>query len=334
MIRIKLTSIVYVGDIKSIFSKDDVALLSRDYVVYPVFIDLVGKNYLKLIKSAFFEILPGIVNSDISITWTADLHTAYVVLMSKLLRKPSVVIVGGYEVCDMPEINYGLQTTKFRGWVVRWVLRNATCIIVPSVAYQYKVKDLVNVTSKIVSNCSEIPNIPIEKKLPIVVTVAGQYGNADDFIALKGLFTYDAIAKSMPGILFYHIGYVDDNVKKRCGNITFIGNKDRNEIGDLLNKAKVYCQLSYTESFGVALLEAMQFGCVPVVTDADGMAELVRDNGYKIKYGDVKAGVESVKNALNDNKDRSKIISSMMEKYSKEQRKSSIMDIITDVINR
>jgi glycosyltransferase involved in cell wall biosynthesis len=290
--------------------------------------DFIEKNYPDMAKTAAIEILPGLLKSDISMTWTADLHTAYVVFMSKVFGKPSIVIVGGYEVCNMPEINYGLQTQKYRGAVVRWVLRNATKVIVPSHAYKTKVHELVGVTAEVIPNCSEIPDTQLEKKQPAVIMVAGQYGNADSFMALKGIITYDAIANNMPEVSFYLIGDVDNKIREKCNSIKFIGGKDHNEVLDLLNRTKVYCQLSYTESFGVALLEAIQIGCIPVVTDKDGMAEIVQDNGFKIQYGDVAAGVYAIQQALHDNADRSKIISSERAKYSKEQRRLNFKKVI------
>ncbi len=328
MIVIKAKTIVHIGDINSVFSEDDLRLLAKDFTVIPVGLDLIGKSYFRLMHSALFQILPGIISSDVSVTWTADIHTAYVVAVSKILDKPSIVIVGGYEVCNMPEIHYGLQSTKIRGRITRWVLQNATKIIVPSNAYKQKVEELVGVVPEVVYNSSEIPEYPCEPKLPVVVMIAGQYGNADDFMALKGLITYDAIAKAMPHISFYLIGNVDDDIKQRCNSITVLGRKNREEIAAILNTTKVYCQLSYTESLGVALLEAIQFGCVPVVTDKDGMAEMVQENGYKIKYGDIVAGVSAVTSALNDTTDRTELISSERAKYSKEQRRINFKRII------
>lgn len=327
----EVKNIAYIGDIRSIFSREDSEILSKDYKVNPVYMDFIKKNYPSMAKVAVTEILQSIIKSDASMTWTADYHTAYVVFISKLLRKPSIVIVGGYEVCNMPEINYGLQMQPFRGSVVRWVLRNTTKVIVPSQAYKKKVYDLVGINAEVVPNCSEIPNTPIEHKLPAVVMVAGQYGNADSFIALKGLITYDAIAKAMPEISFYLIGDVEEAIKRKCTTIKFVGGKDHNEVLDLMNRSKVYCQLSYTESFGVALLEAIQIGCVPVVTDKDGMAEIVQNNGYKIPYGAVDQGIYAVRQALHDTTDRTKIISSERAKYSKEQRRLNFNRVINSL---
>lgn len=331
MQKIKIT---YIGDEKSLFPVWDTKILSMDYDVELIQINLMGKQYIKLIKTGLIDITKSIINTDVSITWTADIHTAYIVFISKLFRKKSIVIIGGYEVCNMPEINYGLQTRPIRGWITRWVLHNADAIIVPSAAYQQKVKELVSTPTHVVPNCSEISNSSsIAKKLPVVVMVATQYGSTDDFIALKGLLTYDAIAKAIPETAFFLIGTADKSLRDRCNSIIFTGSIVNNEVHDLLKQSKVYCQLSYTESFGVALLEAIQFGCVPVVTDKDGMAELVGDNGYKIRYGDIEAGISAVKQALLDVSDRTETISNGKDKYSKEQRRNNFMNVINEVVH-
>jgi glycosyltransferase involved in cell wall biosynthesis len=70
----------------------------------------------------------------------------------------------------------------------------------------------------------------------------------------------------------------------------------------LYRKAKVYCQLSAHESFGVALAEAMACGCVPVVTNRYALPEVVGDAGFYVPYGDPKAAAEAVRQALKSNK--------------------------------
>jgi hypothetical protein len=46
--------------------------------------------------------------------------------------------------------------------------------------------------------------------------------------------------------------------------------------------SKVYCQLSVTESFGVALLESTAMGCIPVVNGIDNLPLLIDTNGIVI----------------------------------------------------
>jgi glycosyltransferase involved in cell wall biosynthesis len=60
----------------------------------------------------------------------------------------------------------------------------------------------------------------------------------------------------------------------------------------------VYVQLSAYESFGMALAEAMQCGCVPVVTRRGALPEVVGDAGWYVPYGDPDAAARAIREAL------------------------------------
>ena len=64
-----------------------------------------------------------------------------------------------------------------------------------------------------------------------------------------------------------------------------------------MNRAKVYCQLSGRESFGLALAEAMALGCAPVVSDAGNLPALVGDTGFVVPPKDVGAAVAAIRKA-------------------------------------
>jgi len=51
-----------------------------------------------------FLLFKGVLWADITFSWFADTHAFLAVLLSKLFRKKSIVVVGGYEVANVPEI--------------------------------------------------------------------------------------------------------------------------------------------------------------------------------------------------------------------------------------
>lgn len=63
----------------------------------------------------------------------------------------------------------------------------------------------------------------------------------------------------------------------------------RNDVPELLREAEVLLMPSEMESFGLAALEGMSSGVVPVGTDVGGVPELIEDgvNGYLSRTGDV-----------------------------------------------
>ena len=229
----------------------------------------------------------------------------------------------------MPEINYGFQRLLLRGFIVRWVLKNATSIVVPSRSYAKKVTDLIKLPSHVIPLCSKpYYNALDEEKTKSVVMVANQYLDRADYISLKGIATYDNVAKHLTGIPFYLIGRTDPEIKEMFSHLIYLGELNHDELIKTLAKSKVYCQLSYTESFGVSLLESLQSGCIPVVSDKDGMKELVEENGFKVPYGDVDSTVEAVRNGLQSDEDRKEIAIHYQKNFSDEQRRIDLMELI------
>ncbi|RLF30482.1 MAG: glycosyl transferase family 1, partial [Thermoplasmata archaeon] len=112
-------------------------------------------------------------------------------------------------------------------------------------------------------------------------------------------------AKYLPDVRFVVIGKFIDNsieyVKKNAStNVGFTGFVSENELIEWYQRAKVICQLSYYEAFGLAPAEGMACECIPVVTkERAGLPEFVGDCGFYVSYGDEKATAEAIKKALN-----------------------------------
>lgn len=87
---------------------------------------------------------------------------------------------------------------------------------------------------------------------------------------------------------------IEERIKQNLlsDNIKLHGFKDRNYINELLSKSSVYVMPSYTESFGIVLLEAFAFGIPCVAFDsARGAREIIDNNwdGYLISNRDKEA---------------------------------------------
>ena len=64
--------------------------------------------------------------------WFASWHTFLPVLVARLMRKPSVIVIGGFDTARMPEIGYGLQQRGPMRRVSRWVMHHATRLVTNS----------------------------------------------------------------------------------------------------------------------------------------------------------------------------------------------------------
>src|SRR5690242_9065797 len=62
---------------------------------------------------------------DLVFGWFASWHTFLPLQFAKRLGKPSVLIIGGYDVANMPAIGYGHQRGGLKKWVSRSTIRSA-----------------------------------------------------------------------------------------------------------------------------------------------------------------------------------------------------------------
>ena len=291
--------LLFISAYNSSFVKNDLEILRKHYIVRVP--DLVGKksNLYGLLYS-FFSILWGVLRSDIVFCWFADFKAYLAISVANLFGKKSYVIVGGYEVANLPEINYGGLLNKNNLKRFFYTLSKATKVFAVSEFSKKEITDLISgIDIKVLHHGLDLSENKLQKG-NIVVTI----GNAvKDIYKLKGLGTYVKTSLKFPEFTFVIIGKYDDEIKQKTlkmnSNITFTGQIPQDEVYEWLKKAKVYCQLSMRESFGVALLEAMNFECIPVVTNRGALPEVVGETGFIVSYDDVEETVNAIRFAIN-----------------------------------
>ncbi|WP_287262581.1 glycosyltransferase family 4 protein [Methanothrix sp.] len=249
-----------------------------------------------------FEMASSISRSDIVFSWFAAGHSFLSVMLSRIFGKRSVVVAGGYDVAFLPDIGYGQYT---QGWIKRkytdLALENADAVLAVS---QFTREEVLKRTKprrlEVVYNGVDTEKFhPKGEKDDLVLTVAS---GSTDVIKLKGLDTFVEAAYLLPNVKFLIIGVRGDVLNilrsKSPENVKILGRVSRDELVECYQRAKVYCQLSYVESFGMALAEAMACGCVPVVTARGALPEVVGDTGFYVPYGDEKATAEAIRMAM------------------------------------
>lgn len=276
--------------------------------------------------------------ADLTFSWfAAEAYSA--VLLSKMFRKKSVVVVGGYGVADVPEIGYGYVLDPRHARHVKFALETADRIIPFS---DFAKKEVLNITAK-----ADINMIPLacdtekfkpsrREKEDIVLTVCYvTKGN----IARKGLETFLESARLLPKIKFILVGgHIDESInylrKMSSSNVEFTGYISEKNLIKWYQKAKVYCQLSYQEGFGVATIEAMACECIPVVSSkAVVLRETVGDCGFYVPYGDAKATAKAIKKALSAPCDTGvKARARVKRLFSIEKREKELLRSINDAM--
>jgi len=92
--------------------------------------------------------------------------------------------------------------------------------------------------------------------------------------------------------------------------VTLHGFQNKDYIDKMLNKSAIYLMTSFTESFGIVLIEAMSHGlpCI-AFSSAEGARELIDSgkNGYLIKNRNYRAYIKKVEDLMKDYETRKKI---------------------------
>jgi len=293
--------VLFVHPTKSAFIQSDIDLLSRHFDLRVVDVGSRTRS-LRNMAGAFWELLRGAIWADVAFCWFAERHTKWAVRIARVLLKPSVVVVGGYEVAKVPEIGHGSLLDPKKARMVKYVLERATAVLAVS---EFSEQEILA--------CSRprrleilLNGVDTEKfrstppKEDLVVTVATVNKRT---IRLKGIETFVASAASVPDARFLVVGPCSDDVTEQLRqgapkNVSFRGFVPHEELLEIFGKAKVYCQLSRYESFGVALVEAMSCECVPVVTKCGALPEVVGDAGFLVPWEDVQSASKAIQQAL------------------------------------
>ena len=258
------------------FIQRDLDLLKKHYNVRKLEFNLYS-------MITILKLLHGISWADMTFSWFADYHAYCAVKLSRLLGKKSIVVVGGYEVVNLPEIKYGSLVNPKTAKKVRYTIENADAIISVS---EYNKTEILNFAhpKKLQLIYNAVDSIifkPECAKENLVLTV-GEIRESN--LKRKGMECFVRTAAFLPDIKFVLVGARIDNsidfLKSIAPpNVKFLNNVSDKELINWYRKAKVYCQLSKHEAFGVALAEAMLCECVPVVTNNGAIPELVEQVG-------------------------------------------------------
>lgn len=98
-------------------------------------------------------------------------------------------------------------------------------------------------------------------------------------------------------------------------NIEFLGYVNPSEY---YQRAKIFWMTSLFEGFGMTLVEAQTYGCVPVVYDSfESVKDIITDgeNGRIVKFGDRKAFINATVNLISDEKKCYKMSEAAMQNY-------------------
>jgi glycosyltransferase involved in cell wall biosynthesis len=115
-------------------------------------------------------------------------------------------------------------------------------------------------------------------------------------------------------------------------NVRVTGKVSKRHLLSYYQKASFYCQLSRHEGFGVAVAEAMACKCVPIVSDAGALPEVVGSCGLIVPEGDPSKAAIMIENYIGKmhdlaNSARSRVAAN----FSVEKRASQLRRVIFEM---
>lgn len=331
-------SILFTYTSYSSFVKTDFDILSESFEVTKYQFKPV-KGFFPLlwivIKQLFFLLFQG-HKYDAHYIWFADYHSFLPVLYSKIFCKKSFVVIGGYDAARLKSFNYGVFRTKLRGFFAIYTIKFCTTNLTVSNHIERKIKWIApKAKTKMIYNCIRVPNKceSTQKRKDIVLTIG--LLNSKKNCLIKGIDTILEVAKLCPSVEFYIIGIdinkTGDFFSNTSTNVKLIGYKKADKLRKYYQKAKIYCQLSRTESFGVALAEGMLNNCIPVVTNIGGMPEVVGNTGSIVRR-DPKKIANAISMHLDNNETKgiiaNKRIKSMFLVHHRKKRLIETLQVI------
>jgi len=301
---------------------------------------LVTEYYLRSGRINPATVAQYVATHDLVFGWFASWHTFLPLLFARVLSKPSLLVIGGYDLANIPEIGYGHQRGGLRKWISRWTMRLATCLVTNSCYSQQEAtrnagipKDRVHVVYHGVPD--PLGTLLEGPRSRIALTV----GNVDRAnLWRKGLEPFVRAGAFLPDVEFVVAGgWKDDAIEHlraiASPNITFTGWLDDDTLLGYYRRASVYVQASWHEGFGLSVAEAMLAGCIPLVTHAGALPEVVGDCGVYVSSREPASIAQAVKAAMGlPEKERARARERILKRFPLEKRRRSLDLLINHLL--
>jgi glycosyltransferase involved in cell wall biosynthesis len=248
------------------------------------------------------EVVRQVRRTDVVVVWFASWHAWLPLLVARLLRRRSLLIVGGFDTAAMPEIGYGYQQGGIRRVLARTCMRLATRLVTNSAYSRDELRRNAGFEATVVHHGVPDPfgSLPDGRRDHVALTVSN-VGRLS--LERKGLRPFVETGAHVPEVELLLVGrWLDDAAELlRAGaapNVRLAGAVSDEELDGLYRRASVYVQASRHEGFGMSVAEAMLGGCIPVVTGAGALPEVVGETGVRIESPEPELIADGIRRAL------------------------------------
>lgn len=276
------------------YKEVDFAILSERYAV--------TRFHYRYSPQSVAALVRAVGQHDFVFVWFASPMAAVAVAAARRAGKKSIIVAGGYDVASYAPLRHGMAYRPVQKHFARFALGHADLVLPVS---GFNERELLAFAKPrrhlMIENAVDLPAVDLERPRKRQVVTVGAVEAL--YSKLKGHFRLVEAARHLPDVRFvvagpFKDGTIDALRATAPGNVEFIGMVPHERLVDLLTGSAVYAQLSYYESFGVAVAEAMWCGCTPVVSRQGALLEVVGDTGQVVETDDPRATALVLEQAL------------------------------------
>ncbi|HEX7072034.1 MAG TPA: glycosyltransferase family 4 protein [Rhodothermales bacterium] len=344
---------------ESSFVRTDLELLPEQYDVLKFSghgVDL--SNPLRLVAFLLRQaiwLLRHAPTADVIYGWFADYHMVLPVLAARVFRKPSAVVLAGFDSNHLPEIGYGVYASPWRAPAAKYVLRNCS-LLLPLTRTLIHSENTYTTWPRQAEHGIEAhagkehapfraigtgydperwPMGPAERP-PSVVTVA--FIDSLRTAQVKGLDVFAEAARLLPEVPFSVVGVLPEMVYSLSSSLTLPPNVSllppagASELVSIYGTTSVYAQLSRTEGVPSVLCEAMLCGCVPVGSRVFGVQEIIGDTGPLLDSPEPNVVAAAIRSALEAGSEaRRRARQRIIENYHIDRRRQALFEALREM---
>jgi glycosyltransferase involved in cell wall biosynthesis len=313
---------------------------------------------LRILSELGFEVI--IANKFSKIPWDCDLYFSwwasgsfFPLIKALCKRKPIITIAGGNEAMlysdSLTKENAGfLNYPIWKKALIKFTLKFSDCVIIVS---NFMKKDVIKLGAKnpiLVYNCVDtsifFPKNEEKKYITSIFkldknTVLLKRGE----IFIRAIYE---VTKKYPNQIYVIIGKKGDDYERinkivsELGlndNIIFTGEIINEEVLNWIQKSKLYVQISDTETFGLAIAEAMSCSVPVLVSSRGAIPEIVDDYGIYVNHNSVESVSSGLLEFLSKNETEISNLANnsrkrIIENFSYEKRKLKLTEIIENIL--
>jgi glycosyltransferase involved in cell wall biosynthesis len=321
----KKVKILFTAAFSTSFIREDISFLRSQYLLQ----EIISSGILTFVK-----IITALPSSTVTFSWFASVYSSVLVFLTKVFRNKSIIVLGGVDVANIPELNYGIWNSWWKSRIVRYGIMHADAVLAVDESLK---QDAIRLARYDGGNIHVVATgydpdrwKPGKTKENIILTVA--QCDSHTRVKIKGIDFLFNIAAAMPEQSFVLIGLNRKIADQYTipSNLSIVEFVPQPELLAYYQKAVVYLQPSLREGLPNTVCEAMLCECYPIGTNVGGIPTAIGTSGSVIRYGNIDEAKKAILDGLDhgNNAAARKRIATHFTKQMREQQLSSHIEAL------